>query len=123
MLEALVFGHFLDFCIVSPKSSVLTPQSAMCSSLFYAPKYDIWSSCFVFDVHARWDHKVEREQYLNVFSDCFWFIFPNFLFLELEKQFFLEKLIFCWNIKIFADVPADYFPNSVALFTNKENDM
>ena len=38
LLVVLVFGHFLDFCIVSAKSPALTPQLAMPSSLFFAPK-------------------------------------------------------------------------------------
>ena len=37
MLEVLVFVRFLDFCIVSRKSPVLTPQLTMPSSRFFSP--------------------------------------------------------------------------------------
>ena len=37
MLEVLVFGPFLDLCIISPKSLVLTPQLAMPSPFFLYP--------------------------------------------------------------------------------------
>ena len=95
MLEVLEFGHFPDFCTISPKSPVLTPQLAM-PSFCFEPKYDIWSHCFVFDVRAR---LVIRERYFHVFSDCFWFMFP--------------QIFWNWDIKVFADVPVDYFTNSV----------
>ena len=47
---------FLISALFSPKSLASTPHFAMPCSLFFVLKYDIWSQCFVFDVHARWGH-------------------------------------------------------------------
>ena len=36
-------------------------------------------------------------KYFHVFRDCFWFMFP--------------QIFWNWDIKVFADVPVDYFTN------------
>ena len=98
MLEVLVFGHFLDFCIIRPKSPVLTPQVAMLSSLLFLHPSMISGYIALFSMFTP--DGIINSWLFNVSRDCFWFIFP---------QFFGN-----WNIKLFADVSADYFTNSVA---------
>ena len=100
MLDFLVFGRFLDLCIVRPKSLVLTPQLAMPSSLFLHLSMisgrNALFSMFTPDEIIR---LYVSGRYFSVISDCFWFIFP--------------QIFWNWNIKVFADVPVDYFTNTV----------
>ena len=62
--------------------------------LFVSESY-VWSQCFVFHVHAGWDHQVVHEHHVLVFNDCFWLAFP--------------EVFWNWDIETAADVPVDYY--------------
>jgi len=62
ILEVLVFGHVLDFCIVSSEITCINTSLSNAFFSIFGPKYDFWLQCFVFDVHPQWDHSVVHEQ-------------------------------------------------------------
>ena len=106
--QDLLISFLRSWCLViflisasfSPKSLVLTSQSAMLPSLFlYLSMISGCNALFSMFVLNGIISSYVSSRYFHVFSDYFWFMFP--------------QIFWNWDIKVFADVPADYIINSV----------
>ena len=94
---------FLISTLFSPKSLVLTPQSAMPSFLYlYLSMISGHITLFYMLTLVGTIRSYVSGWYFHVFSDCFWIMFP--------------QIFWNWDINVFADVPADYIINSVVSF-------